>query len=94
MFLAQGAQAGVGAFAGGALVALGTAVFALRLFGAPAPGARTALAGFFLATVLKWMLVGGGLLVLLAWYRLPPGPVLAGFCATLAVHLVAWRFKV
>jgi F0F1-type ATP synthase assembly protein I len=93
-FLAQGAQAGAAAIAGGALAALGTAVFALRLFGAPAPAARAALAGFVLATALKWLVIGGGLLVLLAWLRCPAAPTLTGFCAALAIHLVAWRFKV
>ena len=93
LFLAQGPRPATGAFAGGALVTIGTALFAARLFVADAPSARSALIGFFAGSVLKWIVLLGGMYALLALYQLPALPVVTGVCLALLTHLVAWRFK-
>jgi len=93
LFLAQGLRPATGAFAGGMLVTAGTALFATRVFSTAAPGARSALFGFIAGTLLKWMLVCGGMYALLVFCQLPVLPVIAGLCAALLANLVAWRFK-
>lgn len=92
-FLAQGWRPATAAFAGGALVAIGTALFAARTFAGTAPAAQSALLGLIAGMLLKWLLLVGGLIALLALYRLPAAPVIAGFCAAQLANLVAWRFK-
>ena len=92
VFLAQGAQPATGAFAGGVVVSLGTALFATRLFATQAPGARAALLGFIVGTAVKWGVAIGGLVLLLGVLRLPALPVVVGFGAAQLMNLLAWRF--
>jgi ATP synthase protein I len=93
LFLAQGWRPATGAFAGGVLVLFGTALFAARMFAGDNLGAGLALFRFFTGTALKWLVLLGGLSVLLALWRLPALPVLAGFGAALLVNLMALQFK-
>ena len=43
--------------------------------------------------LLKWVIVLGGLFLLLVHWRLPPGPVVIGLVAALLVNLMALRFN-
>lgn len=92
-FLAQGWQSATAAFAGGMLVAAGNALFAARLFADPGQRASLALFRFFAGTALKWLVVLGGMVALLALWRLPPVAVITGVGAALMVNLLALRFK-
>ena len=75
------------------MVTIGTALFAARLFVSDAPSAKSALIGFFVGSVLKWIVLLGGMVTLLALYQLPALPVVTGVCVALLSNLVAWRFK-
>jgi len=43
--------------------------------------------------ILKWVVIVGGLLVVLVHWKLPPLAALAGLAAAFAVNLLAFRFK-
>lgn len=74
--------------AGGGVVALGTAVLALRLFaGAPA-AAGTVLARLIVGNLLRWCVIGVGLYLAMVVARLPGLPVLAGVVAALMPQLL------
>ena len=92
-FLAQGWRPATGACAGGALVMLGNALLAARMFSLHSPSAALAFYRFIVGTTLKWLVVLAGLYALLGWWQLPPGPVIAGFVAALLINLVALRFQ-
>ena len=87
-FLLQGWRSGLGALAGGAVVALGTGLLALRVFAAGPTGAGTALARMIVGNLLKWIVVVAGLYLLLAKAGLPGGPVIAGVIAALLPQLL------
>ncbi len=73
---------------GGGVVALGTAVLALRLFaGAPA-AAGTVLARLIVGNLLRWCVIGVGLYLAMVVARLPGLPVLAGVVAALMPQLL------
>lgn len=74
-------------------MAAGSALFGARAFAGTAPAAPSALLGLIAGMLLKWLLLGGGLIALLALYRLPAAPVIAGFIVAQLANLVAWRFK-
>jgi ATP synthase protein I len=93
VFLAQGWRPATGAFAGGALVLIGTALLAARMFADPAQGAGLAFFRFIAGTALKWLVVLGGMYALIGVWALPPVPVLSGFVAALLVNLLGLRFK-
>lgn len=93
VFLAQGWRPATGAFAGGALVLVGTALLAARMFADPAQGAGLAFFRFIAGTALKWLVILGGMYALIGVWALPPLPVLAGFVAALLVNLTGLRFK-
>lgn len=83
----QGAAAGLGAFAGGLVVALGSALLALRVFAPALAGPGTTLARFAVGTLLKWVVVIVGFYLILAYWKLPPVPALAGLVAALLANL-------
>jgi ATP synthase protein I len=91
LFLARGQAWALGGFGGGAVMTLGTALLAFRVFGPPlARGAVTAQR-FALGTLLKWLVVLGGLFLILVRLRLPLVPVLAGVLATVLVNWLVLR---
>lgn len=92
-FLAQGWRPATAALAGGMLVAAGNALLALRMFADPGQRAGLALFRFLAGTALKWLVMIGGMVALLALWRFPPAAVIAGFGAALVVNLLALRFK-
>ncbi len=90
-FLAQGVGSAVAAFAGGALVVIGTGLLALRVFAPALAGPGAMLARFAVGTLLKWIVVIVGLYLILAYWRLPALPALVGLVAVLLVNLaVSW----
>ncbi|UXI68738.1 ATP synthase subunit I [Tahibacter amnicola] len=93
VFLAQGARPATGAFAGGMLATCGTALLAARMFVGEAISGQGAFWGFLLGTVLKWLLLAGGLVALLGVWRFPPLAAITGFVAATLVNLAGLRFK-
>jgi len=87
-FLLEGWHSSVGVLAGGGIVALGTAVLALRMFAAGPAGAGTVLARMIVGNLLKWIVIGGGLYLALAKAGLPGLPVIAGVIAALLPQLL------
>lgn len=93
-FLVRGATSALGAFGGGGVVAIGTALLALRVFRpSPARGDVT-LRRFALGTLLKWVVVLGGLFLLLVRLHLPLVPVVVGAGTAMAVNWLVLRFEI
>ncbi len=87
-FLIEGLPSGLGALSGGATVALGTAVLALRLFATgPAP-AGIVFARLIVGNLLKWGVIALGLYLAMAKAGLPGGAVVAGVIAALVPQLL------
>lgn len=94
LFLLQSRRAALATALGGALVVLGTALMGMQLFGGrQRVGAGMALVDLLVGMALKWLVFIVGLYVLLALWRLPAMPVLAGMGAAMVVNLFALRFK-
>lgn len=94
LFLIGGMAPAVAAFGGGATVAIGNALLALRVFRPPLAGGGVAARRFALGTLLKWLVVLGGLFLILVRLRLPLLPTLIGVGAATAVNWLALRFEV
>lgn len=92
VFLTQGFRDAIAAAAGALVVALGNALLGARAF-AGVHGAGMALGRLLTGMVLKWIAVIGGLIVLLAQWKLPPLAAITGLVAAYAVHLLAFRLK-
>ncbi len=92
VFLALGRREAVSAATGALLVALGTALMSARMFSGIA-SAGLALSRLLMGTLLKWIVIVGGLVVILFHYKLPPLAAVTGLVAAYAVHLLAFRFK-
>lgn len=91
LFLLQGWRAALAAAAGAALVLIGTALMAPRALALGRP--VQVLTRVLMGMVLKWLVVLGGLYLVLARWHLPALPALIGVMAALAVNLLALRFK-
>jgi hypothetical protein len=52
-----------------------------------------ALSRLLTGMLLKWIVIVGGLVVILFQFKLPPPAAIAGLVAALAVYLLAFRFK-
>ncbi|HEV7123736.1 MAG TPA: ATP synthase subunit I [Rhodanobacter sp.] len=92
VFLFSGRREAVSATMGGLLVVLGTALMSARVFsGITSPG--LALSRLLTGMFLKWIVIVGGLAVILFHYKLPPLAAVTGLVAAYAVHLLAFRFK-
>ena len=92
LFLAAGWGAGVAALGGGVAVALGNVMLALRVFRPQLAGGAVTARRFALGTLLKWLVVLGGLFLILVRLRLPLLPTLAGVGVVTAVNWLALRF--
>jgi len=84
-FLLQGWQSGLAALSGGGAVALGTALLALRMFGAGPAAAGVVLWRLIVGNLLKWGVILLGLYLALARAQLPGLPVIAGLVAAVLV---------
>jgi hypothetical protein len=91
-FLPLGYRAAVAAVAGAAVVALGTALMSARFFSGLG-GAGLVLGRLLTGMFLKWIVVVGGLVVILFQFKLPPLAAITGLAAAYAVYLLAFRFK-
>ena len=92
LFLVGGAASALGAFGGGAVVAIGTALLALRVFRPPLALGVVTMRRFALGTLLKWVVVLGGLFLILVRLRLPLVPVVVGAGAAMMVNWLILRF--
>lgn len=92
VFLALGRREAVSAAAGAVLVALGTAVMSARMF-SDIGGAGLALGRLLTGMFLKWIVIVGGLVMILFQFELPPLAAITGLVAAYAVYLLAFRFK-
>jgi ATP synthase protein I len=91
-FCLQGRAAGMAAFAGALIVAIATALLAARAFGALGNGAAT-FVRLLVGMLLRWIVLIGGLLLIIGQWKLPPLPTLVGLAAGYAVNVFAFRFK-
>lgn len=94
LFLLGGKTPAVAAFGGGLVVAVGNALLALRVFKPSLAGGGVTARRFALGTLLKWLVVLGGLFLILVRLRLPLLPTLAGVGAATVVNWLALRFDV
>jgi ATP synthase protein I len=92
VFLTLGGREAVSAASGAAIVALGTALFSARFFSGVG-GAGWAFSRLLTGMILKWIVIVGGLVVILFYYKLPPLAAITGLVAAYAVYLLAFRFK-
>jgi F0F1-type ATP synthase assembly protein I len=76
-----GWRTGLAALAGGAIVCVGTLLFALRLFGRGVAPARDALRAVYAAEVLKWFWLCATLYLAIAVWKLPFPGLVAGLLA-------------
>jgi hypothetical protein len=91
-FLALGRREAMAAAGGAFIVALGTALLSARAF-ARISGAGMMFGRLLSGMVLRWIVIGGGLVVILGQYKLPPLAAITGLVAAYAVNLLALRFK-
>lgn len=82
-----GWRIGMAALAGGAIIAAGNGLFAMRLFGQGVAPARRALHAAYAAEVLKWFWLCVALAVAIAVLKLPFSGLIAG---VLAAHFAFW----
>jgi hypothetical protein len=92
VFLTLGRREAVSAAAGAVIVALGTALMSARFFSG-LDGGGMALGRLLMGMFLKWIVIVGGLIMILVQYKLPPLAAITGLAAALAVYLLAFRFK-
>lgn len=93
LLLSKGIDSAIAAWCGGAVMVIGTALLALRVF-APPPAAGGATLGRFVAGLaLKWIVALGGFYLILVGLRLPPLPALTGFGAAFAANVLAVWFE-
>lgn len=78
--VSSGLNAGRSALVGGLIIALGTVVFAWRLFATDWPAASAAR-GFYAGELLKWIWVVGALALALTRGGMEPLPLLVGLVA-------------
>jgi F0F1-type ATP synthase assembly protein I len=96
-FLLQGWSSGLAALCGGTIVAVGTAVLAVRLFAqGPAP-AGAVLGRLVVGSVLKWGVIALGLYLAMVKARLPGLPVMLGVVAAMVAQLLglheSWKHR-
>lgn len=91
-FLPLGRQEAIAAAASAMMVALGTAMLSMRFFSGLV-GAGMALSRLLTGMIVKWVVIVGGLIVILFQYKLPPLAAISGLVAAYAVYLLAFRFK-
>jgi hypothetical protein len=91
-FLMLGRREALAAAASAALVAAGTMLLSARFFSG-VDGAGMAFFRLLTGMLLKWIVIVGGLIVILFQLKLPPLAAVTGLVAAYAVYLAAFRFK-
>lgn len=94
LFLARDAASAAGALGGGLTVTVGTALLALRVFRPQLARGSVTMRRFALGLLVKWLVVLGGLFLLLVRLRLPLVPVIAGVGAATLINWLLLRFDV
>ena len=92
-WLAGGPREALAALAGGLVATVASALFALRYLGGSGVTAGTVLARLFAGTLLKWLVMIGGLYILLGRLAWPALPVVTGFGAALMAQVASGFFK-
>lgn len=92
-WLAGGPREALAALAGGGVATVASALFALRYLGGSGVTAGTVLARLFAGTLLKWLVMIGGLYVLLGRLAWPALPVVTGFGAALLAQVAGGLTK-
>jgi ATP synthase protein I len=92
VFLLAGTASAAAALGGGLALAIGTALLALRVFRPSLASGAVTMRRFALGTLLKWLVVLGGLFLILVRLRLPLLPALAGLAAAMLANVLALRF--
>lgn len=93
LFLIRGTAPALAALGGGLAVATGTVLLALRVFRPALVSGTVTMRRFALGTLLKWLVVLGGLFLILVRLKLPPLPALVGLAAVMLVNVLALRFN-
>jgi hypothetical protein len=91
-FLTLGSREALSAATAGGVVAVGTALMSMRFFSGLS-GAGVVFGRFLTGMVLRWIVIVGGLVVILVQFKLPPLAAITGLAAALAVYWLAFRFK-
>lgn len=92
-WLAGGPRDALAALAGGLVATVASALFALRYLGGSGVTAGTVLARLFAGTLLKWLVMIGGLYVLLGRLAWPALPVVTGFGAAVVAQVAGGLIK-
>ncbi len=88
-WIVQGGQAALAAGLGGMSIALGNALFAVRLLGARPVPPRQALRALYAAEIVKILLVVALLVLALTVWKLAFGPIIAGMVLAQIVFWIA-----
>ncbi|HET9819825.1 MAG TPA: ATP synthase subunit I [Rhodanobacteraceae bacterium] len=91
LFFFEGAAPAFAALGGGLVVAIGTTLLALRVFRPSLASGIVTMRRFALGTLLKWLVVLGGLFVILVRLELPLLPALVGVGAAMMVNWLVLR---
>jgi ATP synthase protein I len=91
-FSVRGFRWAIAGVTGAAIVAVGNALLSTRLF-SQVSGAGMALARLLTGMILKWMVIVGGMIIVMFQYKLPPLAAITGLVAAYAINLLAFRFK-
>lgn len=87
-FLFAGWRSGLAAMCGGSVVAVATALLALRLFATGPAAAGTVFARLVVGNLLKWAVIALGLYLTMVKAGLPGLPVICGVMAALLPQLL------
>ena len=85
----KGQPAGLAAFVGGLIVALGSALFGWRMFGPGIAGPATLTKAMYAGVMLKWLWFLLALYLALARWRLDAAPLLVGVVVAQLGHWAA-----
>jgi ATP synthase protein I len=92
-WLAGGPRDALAALAGGLVATVASALFALRTLGGSGVTAGIVLARLFAGTLLKWLVMIGGLYALMGRLAWPALPVVTGFGAALLAQVAGGLAK-
>jgi ATP synthase protein I len=94
LFLLRDVEWSLGVCGGGAIVVIGTALLAIRVFRPPPARAAVTMRRFALGILLKWLVMIGGFFLILVRLRMPLVPVLIGAGAAMMANWLVLRFDV
>jgi ATP synthase protein I len=92
-WLLSGKFHALSAWMGGLIIAVGTAVFAWRALAGVASAAGLALMRLILGMLAKWLIVIGGVILMVAKFQFPVLPTLTGMVVALLSQLLVDKIK-